>query len=224
MSIEELFRFISEELRNCPGHMFLDKALADLRVAMEHRTNFKPEKFKDWFVEKNVIYKNNPIAFLKKCGIEDIESGSFDRDQITGFAMYPLCEDMKHRGITWTGDDTMMLDVYLTHIYNNELLTLDEIRQWVRNAVEYIEKHSKTASEFRILLKKSRTMKTLKLNYKALDEEVKKEMREWDKLMNDLGYGNKEVIEDNDEDLPFSTDESETNYEEEINKINNPST
>ncbi len=231
MSIEELFTFMREELKGCPGYAFLDRGLADLRKAMEKREFFKPEKFKEWFVEKNVIYKNSPIAFLTKCGVQDIESGAFDKDVITGFAMHPLCEDMKSRGITYCGEDTMRIDVYLTHIYNHDLLPLEEIRKWVRTAVEYIENHSKNASEFKELFKKSKTMKSLKLPYAELDAEVDRNNAEWERLMKELGAYDEEDKEENNGDLPFGNVdgnplESETIYEQEIQKIkiNNSST
>lgn len=206
MSIEDLFNFMREELRNCPGNAFIDRVLADLRKAMENRKFFKPEKFKEWFIKKNVIYRASPLAFLTKCGIADIDSGAFDKKIITGFAMRPLIETLRSKGVycDTQGTTFLRLDIYLVYIYNHELMTLDEIREWVQNACDYIVGHSKNADEFKELLFKSRSIKMLKLPYSELEADVKKADDDLSSLTVD---GN-----------PL---ESETFNEKETNKVDN---
>ena len=229
MSIKDLFNFIREELKNCPGSVFIDRALADLRKAMESREFFKPEKFKEWFIEKNVIYKTSPLAFLAKCGIADIESGAFDKEIITDFAMRPLIENLRSKGVycDTQGTTFLRLNTYLVYIYNHDLMTLDEIKEWVYNACDYIVKHGKNADNFKELLFKSRSMKMLKLPYSELEAEVKKANDEWDKLIKELDTDNKDKKEENEDyNLPFPTVdgnplESETFNEKETKKINN---
>lgn len=225
MSIEDLFNFMSIELKNCPGSVFIDRALADLRKAMESRKFFKPEKFKKWFIEKNVVYRNSPLAFLTKCGIADIESGAFDKVIITSFVMRPLIENLRSKGVhcDTQGATFLRLNIYLVYIYNHDLMTLDEIREWIHNACDYILKHSKNADDFKELLFKSRSMKMLKLPYSELEADVKKTNGEWNKLIEELEDKKEENEDDN---LPFPTVdgnplESETFNEKETNKINN---
>lgn len=208
MSIEDLFNFMKQELKNCPGSVFLDRALADLRKAMESREFFKPEKFKDWFIEKNVIYKNSPLAFLTKCGIADIESGAFDKEIITSFVMRPLIESLRSKGVycDTQGTTFLRLDIYFVYIYNHDLMTLDEIRNWVHNACDYIVEHSKNADDFKELLFKSRSMKMLKLPYSELEADVKKSNDEWNKLIEELENENEDKNEEDEYDnLPFPT-------------------
>lgn len=188
MSIEDLFNFMREELKNCPGSVFIDRALADLRKAMEGRKFFKPEKFKEWFVEKNVIYKTSPLAFLTKCGIADVESGAFDKEIITNFAMRPFIDVLRSKGVycDTQGTTFLRLEIYLLYIYNHDLMTLDEIKEWVHNACDYIVMHGKNADVFKELLFKSRSMKMLKLPYSELEADVKKTNDEWNKLIEEL--------------------------------------
>lgn len=208
MSIEDLFNFMREELRNCPGSVFMDRALTDLRKAMESRKFFKPEKFKEWFIEKNVIYKTSPLAFLVKCGIADIESGAFDKENITGFAMHPLVENLRSKGVycDTQGTTFLRLNIYLVYIYNHDLMTLDEIRRWVHNACDYIAEHSKNADDFKELLFKSRSIKMLKLPYSELEADVKKANDKWNKLIEELENHKKDKKEENEDyNLPFPT-------------------
>ena len=222
MSIEDLFNFMRKELRNCPGCAFIDRALADLRYAMENRQFFKPEKFKNWFIEKNVIYKNSPLAFLTKCGIADIESGLFDKEIITSFAMHPFIEDLRSKGVYCNaqGETFLRLEIYLVYIYNHDLMTLDEIREWVHNACDYIIEHSKNADDFKGLLFKSRSMKVLNLPYSELEADVKKTSDEMNKLIEELENYNKDKKEEDNLSFPKVDGnplESETFNEKEIN-------
>lgn len=186
MSIQELFDFMYRELQGCNGYPFIDRALADLRKSMENRDNFSPERFKRWFIDKSVIYKNSPLAFLTKCGLEDVEKGAFDRVVVKSFDLLPLCEDMQQRGIAYSPKDTLYLDTYLLHIYNNDLMTIDELGSWLHTAISLIERHSKNAEEFKELFKKSQSMKRLNLPYAELDEKVEKENAEIEEMINEL--------------------------------------
>lgn len=218
MSIEELLGFIKSELQGCSGYAFVDRVLSDLRKIMVGRPHFQPEKFKKWFLEKNVIYKNSPISFLAKCGVEDIEKGAFDKQLINGFDMLPLYEYMRVKGITYTGEDVCYLETYLIYIYNNDLMTLEEISFWLDKAVAHIENHGKNASDFKELLRKSITMKRLRLPYNEIDKQFEKESAEFVSEMNKFEEMKAKRIEERDGN-PL---ESETkNGKEENRQIDN---
>lgn len=212
MSIKELLEFIKEELKNCPGNVFIDRTLNSLREEMEKREFFEPEKFKEWFIEKNVIYKNSPLAFLSKCGKEDIENGAFDKETISTFPLHALAEQFKAKEIEYDNqsDTLTRLEIYLVYIYNRGLMNANEIHAWLSKAVQYLEVHSKNAADIKDLLSKSKSMQKLHLPYKELEEEVTKEHAEWKKLIQE--FDENENIQVNGNSL-----ESETYYEKEIN-------
>lgn len=211
MSIKELLEFIKEELKNCPGNVFIDRTLNPLREAMEKREFFKPEKFKQWFIDKNVIYKNSPLAFIAKCGTEDIENGIFDKDVVTTFPLHVLVKQFKAKGIEYDNqsDTLTRLEIYLVYIYNHGLMNANEISAWLCKAVQYLETHSKNAKDIKDLLLKSKSMQKLHLPYKELEAEVIKEHAEWKKLV-------KEFDENDNIQVNGNSLESETYYEKEI--------
>lgn len=215
MTTEELLTFIKTQLSGCNGNVFMENIIKDLGIHIAKRPLFVPEKFKQWFIDRNVIYRNNPLAFLSKCGIEDIDKGVFDKPQIGGTNLTPLCNAMRERGIA-VGGETILIDVVETYIINNELMTEDELTQWNHKAVEYISKlKNPSTKEFALLFEKSKKMKSLNLPMEDLKREAEETSHEWEsvlKALEEIPYGNE------------GNEESEALYEEAFNKINNPST
>lgn len=215
MTTEELLTFIKTQLSGCNGNVFMDNILKDLGIHIAKRPLFVPEKFKQWFIDRNVIYRNNPLAFLSKCGIEDIDKGVFDKPQISGTNLTPLCNAMRERGIA-VGGETILIDIVETYIINNDLMTEEELSQWNHTAVEYISKlKNPSTKDFVSLFEKSKKMKSLELPLSTLKREAEKVSADWDNSIKELEkipYGNE------------GNEESEALYEEAFNKINNPST
>lgn len=217
MTIEELFKFMNEELKGCSGYVFFDRQLSELRSAMEERKHFQAIKFKDWFVSKNVVYKNSPLSFLAKCGLQDVESGVFDKEHISAFVTPSLLKDFRRRGICYRGEDTLRLDVYLLYVYNHDLLTMDDILSWLEKAVDFVENSSKNASEFETLFQKSITMKRLRLPYKELEAHIKQSCNEWSVVIKSIEDMKTNCHDFHSADLGTAIPESETQNETQQN-------
>lgn len=191
MTIEELFNFIRAELK---GYAFIDKTLEDMRPTMESRPHFQPEKFKKWFVDKEVIYKNSPLAFLIKCGLADVEKGLFDREEIKAFDMRELAEEMERKGLPFKDKDLMRLERYMLYIYEHDLLTLAEIQAWVSKMLNYMQNNGENGGFFKIALHKSPLMKALHLPYGALEESLEKDYAEITNLIEEIEEMKEEVV------------------------------
>ena len=212
MNIHELLDFLRLELKGCNGDAFIEHALAQVQKSMENRENFNPEKFKKWFVEKNVIYKNSPLAFLTRCGIEDIEKGEFDNIKVKGFDLLPLCEDLRAKGIAYTSKDTLLIDNYLIYLHNECFVPIEELGSWLKTAVTIIANHTKNASEFRDLFRKSQSMKKLNIPYAEIEARVDEKYAEIERLLDDLEDKKEEACKKRD-----GNPESETKNEDQIN-------
>lgn len=233
MTTEELLTFIKTQLSGCNGNVFMDNILKDLSIHIAKRPLFMPEKFKQWFIDRNVIYRNNPLAFLSKCGIEDIDRGVFDKPQISGTNLTPLCNAMRERGIA-VGDETILIDIVETYIINNDLMSEDELCNWNHTAVEYISKlKNPSTKDFALLFERSKSMKALKLPLEDMKKEAsrigkhyndmlaeldnmsnkqKEEEMSWDEIMAILKCESEEEMQKTYEKIRHGNDvESETN-------------
>ena len=186
MTTEELLTFIKTQLSGCNGNVFMDKILEDLRSHIAERPLFVPEKFKQWFVDRNVIYRNNPLAFLSKCGIADIDSGVFDKPQITSLNLEPMYGAMRLRNIV-VGGETILIEIVEKYILNNELMTEEELTDWNHEAVEYVAKLKNPSTKlFVLLFEKSKKMKSLHLPLAKMKREAEKIISEWDAMIREL--------------------------------------
>lgn len=204
MTTEELFAFIKSQLSGCNGNVFMDKILEDLGIHIAKRPLFVPEKFKDWFIDRNVIYRNNPLAFLSKCGIADIDNGVFDKPQVNGINVTPMCNAMRERGVA-VGDETILIDVVETYILNNDLMTEKELTEWNHVAIDYIAKlKNPSTKDFVVLFEKSKKMKSLNLPLEDLKREAEKSSKEWASVLKAIEktpHGNEEVTELNESEI-----------------------
>lgn len=204
MTKEELFEFIKKELNGCSGYAFIDNAIRQLDSAIKKQDGFDCEKFKKWFIDSNVIYKNSPLAFLTKCGITDINNGKFSKPKVKAFNIAPLCNAMRNRGIK-VNEDIMYVEKVEIYLYNNELMTLEEIVDMNAKIVEWLARFpNSTTTDFVNLLKKSKTLSRVVVPWTKFDEEQKKDKEEWDNLLSqldDIPYGNKDVEDDEESEI-----------------------
>lgn len=196
MTIEELFSFLREDLKNSPGGLFVDKALEPIRKQMESRPRFRADKFKNWYISRQVLTKNSPLAFIIKCGTEDLQKGKFDDDelQITKkkrviVAMERWEPEFKKRGIEINPESQTMLrlNTYLQYILDNELMSINDLRKWTYDALSYIANNGNEFDTFNDILKRSRTIKQLHLPYETLEKEITEEIKESKELCEKLG-------------------------------------
>ena len=186
MTTEELLTFIKSQLSGCSGNVFMDKVLDDLRSHIAQRPLFVPEKFKQWFIDRNVIYRNNPLAFLSKCGISDIDKGEFDKPQVTSINLVPMCSAMRERGIA-VGAETLLIELVELYILNNDLMSEEELTAWNHEAIEYVAKLKNPSTKLFVLLyEKSKKMKSLKLPLSELKREAEKSSSKWDEMLKEL--------------------------------------
>lgn len=217
MTTEELLTFIKTQLSGCSGNVFMDNVLKDLSAHIAQRPLFVPEKFKQWFIDRNVIFRNNPLAFLSKCGIADIDRGEFDKKQIAGINIEPMCSAMRERG-TAVGSETILIDIVETYIINNDLMSEDELTNWNHVAIEYVSKlKNPSTKDFVLLFEKSKKMKSLNLPLNDLKREAEKSSKEWAdtlKAIEAVPHGNEGSVE-------MTESEIKEYVKKEIDKINN---
>ena len=212
MTNNELFTFLRSELNGCNGANFIEHMIIELNDLINERSAFEPEKFRNWFIEKNVIYKNSPIAFIKKCGFEDIKNGAFDRDDVKGFNMNPFITAVLKNGIVVVDQyDFLRIEMIELYIIRHSLMKIETLREWNRRAVAHLANSGKTTKDYLSLFEKSRTMKAFNLPLEEIKKETEKEVERWEQLFAELdGKGNLESETKNEEEeYPFDDTSTE---------------
>lgn len=189
MTINELLTYIKIKLKGCSSYAFIDSALKDLKIEMENRKDFKPVLFKRWFREKNVFYKNNPIAFLLKCGIEDIKNGEFDdkTERIVGYDMRPVRKLFEEQGITYTDYDIALMNSYFVYLSKHEYMSDLAIGDWTKIAIKHIAESTKDASEMKEIFKKSQTMKEFHIPHQLIYDYTERDLKEYQDMFDENG-------------------------------------
>ncbi len=188
MEVTELKELIKRNLSGCNGYAFIDRTLEDLeRLISKHKT-FNCEKFANWFVEKNVCFKNSPLGFLTKCGFEDIERGAFDDFDMetASLDMQPLINAMRTNKIDVDKSDAVYIYVIEEHLLKRGLMPLEDLREWNHKAVDYLANKDKTTKDFIYLFKNTKVMRALKIPFNELYEEASKLDKEWNSLLEEI--------------------------------------
>ncbi len=188
MTIEELYDFIRNEFSSI--YAFTDNIIADMKTLISVHKNFNPEKFYEWYMDRNVRYRTSPVSFLTKCGFDDIKRGLFDDTDVTEMTpnYTPLFNAMRQNNITIVnGAHTYYIAIVEDYIIKHRLMTVEELREWNRTAIAYLSNKGKTSEDFIYLFKNTRAMRSIELPFS-----------EFDRLLNEMPSANGE--EENSEE------------------------
>lgn len=204
MTVSDLLTFMKSELGS-KDNKLVENALNELSKHMKSRECFSPEKFKKWFIDKNVVFMGNPLGFLVKCGSADIDKGLFDKEKIT-LSLRPLCELLQANDFKDNAGALNFVRYAEEYIINHDLMSIEELSDWNNKVVSYLMEHDlKTVKDFALMFEKSKTMKNLKLPIQEFKKEANEDMKQWLTLMDDLGCIGK--TEKEETDLPFELGE-----------------
>lgn len=185
MTVEELITFITSELGNVKDNPYFDKNMAELQEIVKKHKTFSPDAFKEWFVNTGVVFKNNPLGFLCKCGFEDIRNGKFD-NKSNVFDVQSLCAVFRRYGFK-IGCETTLIEIVEGYILEKGLMSPNDLRAWNNEAIGYlINLDKKTTKDFVTLFDKSKSMKALKLPLKDMKQEAVHHSEEWSAIMKEL--------------------------------------
>ena len=109
---------------------------------------------------------------------------------------------MRINGIT-INDDVVDIELVENYIISHKLMTIDNLCDWNREAVRYLEtQKEKTTTDFLQLFKRSRTTKKLDIPYDTLHKQASKTKGDWKRILEELTkipYGNEGESETNNE-------------------------
>lgn len=138
-----------------------------------------------WLAEKNLAFKSNPVAFLKKAFVEELNKGTFDKG---GQHCYlpPLLNALEKHGIKVIKQDTEYMSIMFDYLINQEIMTNQELIEFNHKAIKYLANKGMTTSEFITLWKKSKIGKERQINWVEIDHLAEQQQEKWVELIKEL--------------------------------------
>ena len=170
----ELIEYMSNYLiTNNLGSDFTRKGLlALIKKYSSKDIRYDFEKIEDWLSKKNLPYKSNPIAFLEKAFIEELEIGTFE---ITPKVcdIHGLIIALAENAIAVKENASCYLSVMFNYLINEGYASQEEIVNANHKAVELLAKKGKTTDDFIELWKKSKLCKERGVAWGEIDKKAK---------------------------------------------------
>lgn len=155
-----------------------------LNKFIKDNTNFDENKFEEWLKEKNVAFKSNPSAWLRKVFPQEVERGAFEKRKIVVGYPVTLIQAMRGKGIIISNDEGTYISVVWQH-YIDAGFDPNAVAQLNHNIVDYM-KEGQRLQDYISLLKRSKTLAPYKIDWEDVENEYQKILSDWDKILTDL--------------------------------------
>lgn len=183
-----VIEYIKSELVGCNNYVFIDSLLKEFEEEIKLHKYFDSEQFINYFNNKNIRSAKYPLSFLKNYVLGDIKNGRFDAKPnakpLSTINALDLFNTLRSKGVEVKNEDTALIVVIEEFIITNDLLSLDELIYWNRQAVNYIaSKENATTTDFIFLFTNTRKMREISLPMKKLQEKANEIIAEWNKAI-----------------------------------------
>ena len=174
------------KLVNIPS--YLDKELInyiDENTKRASASDFDETSFLNWLYENDIKSKGNPSAYVKSCFVKELEAGTFRPQPKVEYMpnTQVLLNEMRDREIVLLADDVVFVNVLFNYLLNKGV-DGGTCRELNRKILSYMKTHD--FREYKELIKQSNTLKQYNIDWKHIDKEVKKDIKEWNDLLNEL--------------------------------------
>ena len=171
---------------NLKDYNLNDKAVELFNTLTNNGLDIDTDKLASWLKEKGVAFKQSPTGWFLKVFPNEYKNGTFNNIEYIP-ASQPLFNAMRERGIVVKQNDCLYIDLLLTKICAK--LPKDEaqeqIRNWLMDAINFlIDKVEKpTSSHLISVFKRSKAIKELNIDWKALEKEYEEELANCEAMM-----------------------------------------
>lgn len=151
-------------------------------------------KVDKWYRERNINFKSNPIKYLKDYFVKDLKNGVFERIE-KHFGTTSIMNAFRENKIEIKPNADIYLYTMLDFLYNEGYLTEAELVECCKRAINVLTNKGKTTDDFFDLFKKSKVSEKRKFNWEALEKEVAKNIKSWEKIYKELGINDERTID-----------------------------
>ena len=182
----EIETYISNELVKCNCNEFQIKQLIDLIHPLLVKPNdIDTNKLKCWLAERNLTFKDNPIAWLKKVLVEELQKGTFEKE-IHHCCIHPFLVVLGEHGIKVEKNADCYLSTMFDYLINNGIITQEQLVDFNQKALKYLANQDKTTSDFINLWKQSKVSKEKNINWNEIDTLADQQLKKHIELLKEL--------------------------------------
>ena len=162
--------YITDELSKCKCSEYqINQFIEQIHPLLIKPRLLDTQKVAGWLAERNLAYKNNPIAWLKKVFIEELNKGTFDKVE-RHCAIHPFLVELNKRKIAVLENADAYLSTMFDYLINNDIITERELIEFNNKALDYLASQNKTTNDFIYLWKKSKVSKERNIDWATIDD------------------------------------------------------
>ena len=140
-------------------------------------------KIDKWLKSKNVLYRSNPTRFMKTTFVEELKSGSLERNRHCDPTS--LLNVMRENKIEIKKNADVYIYTMFDFLYNEGYLNEKEIITCNHRAIKVLANQGKSTDDFIELYKKSKVGAERNFDWDAIEKEYKTNIKEWEELLSD---------------------------------------
>ena len=139
------------------------------------------EKFKEWLERNIYIFKtrDNKQTYFNRAFINELQKGTFEL-KIPSLSYVTLIMALREKGITVYGVDTCYLEVMWNWLVEHGC-DIKAAQKLNRQIVDYM-KEGQTFNDYVNLVKKSKLISAMTVDWDSIQAQYQKELDEWDEL------------------------------------------
>lgn len=178
--------YITDELSKCKCSEYqINQFIEQLHPLLIKPRVLDTQKVAGWLAERNLAFKGNPIAWLKKVFIEELNKGTFDKVE-RHCAIHPFLVELKRQDIAVKENADAYLSTMFDYLINNGIITDKELVEFNNKALDYLAKKSKTTDDFIELWKKSRVSRERNIDWEAIENLTNQLIKKHIELLEEL--------------------------------------
>ena len=182
----ELENYLSNELSKCNcSKNQITQFISNLHPLLVKPREIDIKKVAGWLADKNLAFKNNPILWLNKAFIEELNNGTFDKVE-RHCCLHPFLVFLKQNGIKVEKNADAYLSTMFDYFINQGLFTEQELIDFNHKAVDYLANKNKTTKDFIELWQKSKVCKERNIDWNAIKAEADKLIKAHIELLKEL--------------------------------------
>ena len=168
-----------EQMRECVLSSNLNINCDEATNALRERIDIS--KFKAWLdkASYSIQSKENRQAYFNKAFLNELEKGTF-KLEIPSVSYNSLIQALRDKGVTVLSDDTCYLEIMWNWMFAHGL-DLKASQDLNHKIVDYM-KEGQTFADYLELVKKSKLIRAMTVDWDAIQTEYQKALDEWDEL------------------------------------------
>lgn len=164
---------------------YVTKYINDI-LRKTNENEFDENEFVNWLNENFIQNKNNPSAYVKKVFMDELNRGTFRKQEIKEQEpnVLPLINALRTKGVVVSTSDTVFINILFSYLINIKNVSQDSCISINKKILDYMK--TDRFSEYEMLIRQAKTLKLYKIDWNYIDQKVVETLNEWKELLNGI--------------------------------------